>query len=81
MRFLTRVLNGIRSMPGKKGKVVEHNVLFARTTVRSEEFKQDPIVLDKLKLPAEWSLYENRNIISNLWYGLARKWQVLRSRR
>lgn len=39
MRFLTRVLDGTRPMPGKKGKVVERNVLFTRATVRSEEFK------------------------------------------
>lgn len=62
MRFLTRLLDGTRPMPGKKGKVVERNVLFARATVRSEEFKQNPIVLDKLKIPAEWSLYENRDV-------------------
>lgn len=64
-----------------KGKVVERNVLFARATVRSEEFKQDLIVLDKLKTPAEWHLYENHDIISTLWYGLACIWQVLRNRR
>jgi hypothetical protein len=80
MRFLTRVLDGTKPMPGRKGKVVERNVLFARATVRSEEFKQDPIVLDKLKIPAEWSFYENRDIISTLWYGLACIWQVLRNR-
>ena len=64
MRFLTRVLDDTRPMPGKKGKVVERNVLFARATVRSEGFKQNPIVLDKLKIPAEWSLYKNRDIIN-----------------
>ena len=54
MRFLTRVLDGTRPMPGKKGKVVERNVLFANATIRSEEFKQDPTVLDKLKIPADY---------------------------
>lgn len=53
MCFLTRVLDGTRPMPGNEGKVVERNVLFARATIRSEEFKQDPTVLDKLKIPAD----------------------------
>jgi hypothetical protein len=53
MRFLTRVLDGTRPMPGNEGKVVERNVLFARATIRSEEFKQDPTVLDKLEIPAD----------------------------
>ncbi len=53
MRFLTRVLDGTRPMPGKAGKVVERNLMFARATIRSKEFKDDPIVLDKLKIPAD----------------------------
>jgi hypothetical protein len=53
MRFLTRVLNGTRPMPGKEGKVVERNLMFARATIRSEEFKQNPTVLDKLKIPKD----------------------------
>ena len=47
MRFLARFLDGTRSMPGKKGKVVKRNVLFARAIVRCEEFKQDSTTLDK----------------------------------
>jgi hypothetical protein len=54
MHFLTRVLDGTRPMPGKKGKVVERNVLFAHATIRSKEFKQDPTVLDKLKISADY---------------------------
>jgi hypothetical protein len=53
MRFLTRVLDGTRPMPGKEGKVVERNLMFARATIRSEEFKQNPTVLDKLKIPED----------------------------
>ena len=51
MRFLARVLNGTRSIPGKAGEVVECNLMFARATIRSQEFKEDPTVLDKLKIP------------------------------
>lgn len=52
IRFLIRVLDGIRFMPGKKSKVVKRNMFFTNVTIRSEEFKQDPTVLDKLKIPA-----------------------------
>jgi hypothetical protein len=54
MRFLTRVLDGTRPMPGKEGKVVERNLMFARATIRSKEFKADPTILDKLKIPADY---------------------------
>lgn len=54
MRFLTRVLDGTRPMPGKEGKVVERNLMFARATIRSQEFKEDPTVLDRLKIPADF---------------------------
>jgi hypothetical protein len=53
MRFLTRVLDGTRSTPGKEGKVVERNLMFARPTIQSKEFKADPAVLDRLKIPAD----------------------------
>jgi hypothetical protein len=53
MRFLTRVLDGTRSMPGKEGKIVERNLMFARATIKSPEFKEDSTVLDKLKIPDE----------------------------
>jgi hypothetical protein len=53
MRFLTRVLDGTRSIPGTEGKVVERNLMFARATIRSKEFKDDPTILDKLKIPAD----------------------------
>ena len=53
MRFLTRVLDGTRPTPGKEGKVVERNLMFARATIRSKEFRDDPSVLDKLKIPAD----------------------------
>ena len=51
MRFLARVLDGTRPMAGKKGNVVERNLMFARKTIRSNEFKEDPTSLDKLKIP------------------------------
>ncbi len=51
MRFLTRVLDGTRSVPGKEGKVVERNLMFARATIKSKEFREDPTVLDHLKIP------------------------------
>jgi hypothetical protein len=51
MRFLTRVLDGTRPTPGKEGKVVERNLMFARATIRSKEFKEDSKILDKLKIP------------------------------
>ena len=54
MCFLIRVLDSTRPMLDKKGKVIEHNMLFAYTTIQSEEFKQDPTVLDKLKIPADY---------------------------
>ena len=54
MCFLTRVLNGTIFMPGKKGKVMKHNVLFAHATIQSKEFKQDPTILDKLEIPADY---------------------------
>lgn len=53
MRFLTRVLDGTRPMPGKEGKVVERNLMFARPTIQSKEFQSDPSVLDKLKIPTD----------------------------
>lgn len=51
MRFLTRVLDGTRSMPGKEGRVVERNLMFARDMIRGKEFREDPSVLDRLKIP------------------------------
>jgi hypothetical protein len=33
MRFLIRVLNSIRPIPGKKSKVIERNVLFTRVII------------------------------------------------
>lgn len=53
MRFLTRVLDGTKSMPGQEGKVVERNLMFARATIRSKEFKEDPTILDDVKIPAD----------------------------
>lgn len=51
MRFLTRVLDGTRPMPGKEGIVVERNLMFARATIKSKEFREDPTVLDQVKIP------------------------------
>lgn len=53
MRFLTRVLDGTRPSPGQKGSIVERNLMFARDTIQSEEFREDPSVLDKIEIPKE----------------------------
>jgi hypothetical protein len=51
MRFLTKVLDGTRSTPGKEGKVVERNLMFARDLIRGKEFRENPSVLDELTIP------------------------------
>lgn len=53
MRFLTRVLSGTRPVPGKEGEVIERNLMFARETITSERFKDDPTTLDKLHIPGD----------------------------
>jgi hypothetical protein len=57
MRFLTRVLDGTRSTPGKEGKVVERNLMFARDLIRGKEFKENPSVLDQLTIPPMTELH------------------------
>jgi hypothetical protein len=51
MRFLARVLGGTKPEPGTDGVVIERNVLYARDTIASEEFRNDPSVLDKIPIP------------------------------
>jgi hypothetical protein len=51
MRFLTKVLDGTRSTPGKEGKVVERNLMFARDLIRGKVFRENPSVLDELTIP------------------------------
>lgn len=53
MRFLAKILDGTRPLPGTEGKVVERNLMFARATIRGQEFKEDPTVLDKLEIPTD----------------------------
>ena len=53
MRFMTRVYNGSRPQPGTKGFTTERNVGFAAKTIATQEFKDDPWILDSLELP--WS--------------------------
>ncbi|PNS20934.1 hypothetical protein CAC42_2865 [Sphaceloma murrayae] len=50
LRFLARALQGTR--PHKAAsEVIEVNLLFAKSTILSEAFHQDPSVLDKLDFP------------------------------
>lgn len=51
MRFLARVFGGTKPMPGQPGLIVERDLMFARDTIRSQAFKTDPSVLDKMDIP------------------------------
>ncbi|KAI9857287.1 MAG: hypothetical protein M1813_008325 [Trichoglossum hirsutum] len=51
MRFLARVLEGTQPEPGKPGVVVERDLLFARDTISSAAFLENPRVLDGLEIP------------------------------
>ena len=51
MRFLTRVYNGTKPMPGKVGAVVERDLSFAQDIVKSQKFKADPFILDGKAIP------------------------------
>ena len=51
MRFLTRVYNGTKPMPGKAGAVVERDLSFAQDIVKGRKFKADPSILDSKAIP------------------------------
>jgi hypothetical protein len=51
MRFLARVLEGTKPDPGADGVVIERNLMYARDTIASEQFREDPSVLDKIPIP------------------------------
>lgn len=51
MRFLARVLEGTKPDPGADGIVIERNLMYARDTIASEEFRNDPRVLDTIPIP------------------------------
>lgn len=53
MRFLARVLEGTKPRPGRPGVIIERNLMFARDTIRSEDFKINPSVLDNLLIPTQ----------------------------
>jgi len=51
MRFLARVLEGTKPDPGADGVVIERNLMYARDTIASEQFREDPSVLDTIPIP------------------------------
>ena len=51
MRFLARVLEGTKPEPGVDGIVIERNLMYARDTIASEDFRKDPSVLDSIPIP------------------------------
>lgn len=51
MRFLSRALSGTHPRPGQKSQIVECNLLFAKETITSNDFRRDPKVLDRLTIP------------------------------
>lgn len=53
MRFLARALEGTKPAPGRPGVIIERNLIFARDTIRSEVFRDNPGVLDNLSIPME----------------------------
>jgi hypothetical protein len=53
MRFLTRVLDDTKPVPGQRGVIIERILMFAKDVIRSEAFRADPSVLDELQIPVE----------------------------
>ncbi|MCJ1394729.1 hypothetical protein MMC18_007609 [Xylographa bjoerkii] len=51
MRFLARIYAGTKPIPGAKGEVIECSVAFAQDVVKSHDFKNNPAILDDLKIP------------------------------
>lgn len=51
MRFLARVYRTSKPVPDEDGAVVERNLIFAKSCIRAESFKEDPAVLDQLSIP------------------------------
>lgn len=53
MGFLARVYDGTKSRPGEPGEVIERNLAFAETTVRSDAVKTNSNALENIALPWE----------------------------
>ena len=51
MRLLSRVYNGTKQFPGQPGRVVECNLSYLQDVVKSENFKNDPTILDLESVP------------------------------
>ncbi|MCJ1398694.1 hypothetical protein MMC11_001895 [Xylographa trunciseda] len=51
MRFLARIYAGTKPVPGAKGEVTECSVAFAQDIVKSNDFRDNPAILDKLEIP------------------------------
>lgn len=47
MRFLARVFAGTYPRPGTKGEIVEHDLMYLKSTILSDEFRKDPRILDE----------------------------------
>ena len=51
MRFLARIYAGTIPVPGARGEVIECSVAFAQSAVKSQDFKNNPTILDDLEIP------------------------------
>ncbi|KAK2758748.1 hypothetical protein FQN54_003438 [Arachnomyces sp. PD_36] len=51
MRFLAGVYGGSKPTPGQPGSVVERNLIFAKEYIRTEAFRMDPTILDRVAMP------------------------------
>ena len=51
MRFLARVLEGTKSQSGQPGVAIEKNLMNFQRLIGSEEFRNDPKVLDDVQIP------------------------------
>ncbi|KAL4888497.1 hypothetical protein BDV59DRAFT_188525 [Aspergillus ambiguus] len=49
MRFLSRVFDGSKPIPGSPGDLVKRDLAFARDTVHSDAFRENPGILDALR--------------------------------
>ncbi|MCJ1285794.1 hypothetical protein MMC26_005135 [Xylographa opegraphella] len=51
MRFLARIFAGTKPVPGAKSEVIECSVAFAQHVIKSQDFKNNPNILDDLVIP------------------------------
>ncbi|KAJ5747157.1 uncharacterized protein N7511_008853 [Penicillium nucicola] len=51
MRFLAKVFDGSRPQPGATGGIVEHDLSFVQSVIKSDEFQRTPELLDEVVLP------------------------------